>query len=192
MRRQVEFSRSLIAVLLVTALTGCSGDDAGRPGDADKPRGGLLEEVVSSIGEQGEGKGEAEETTVERVSEKNDGAESEDSVSETPSLIYTRKYFDYRVRKSADPFQPLLSEGQQLEGLSLNTLMLTGIMWEDRLGMVVMEDNKGRGYPLRVGDKLAGARLVAIREDAAVFRVVEFGVVHNVVKELFLRGERPI
>jgi hypothetical protein len=58
--------------------------------------------------------------------------------------------------------------------------------------MAVMEDNRGRGYMMKVGDKIAGANLVAIRKDAAVFRVVEFGVVHNVVKELFVKEELPI
>jgi len=184
----------LISILLAVGLTGCAGKGAEKPdgGETGAPHGGLLEEVVSSISGSGDERGQDRQASVERSVERIDREDTEEVTVDAPSLIYTRRYYDYRVRNGKDPFHPLLSEGQQLEGLSLNALMLTGIMWDDSVGMVVMEDSKGRGYPLHVGDKLAGARLVAIREDAAVFRVVEFGMVHNVVKELFLEEERPI
>jgi hypothetical protein len=76
--------------------------------------------------------------------------------------------------------------------MTLSSLILTGILWNEQQSMIIMEDRRGMGYPMRVGDRLAGARLVAIREDAAVFRVVEFGEIHSVVKELFMAEERPI
>jgi hypothetical protein len=132
-----------------------------------------------------------EQEGVQPSSTAGQGAGRDLEKSESPSLIYTRKYYNYRTTKSQDPFQPLLREGERMEGLSLNTLILTGIMWDNQNSMVVMEDSRGKGYSMRVGDRLAGAKLVAIRKDAAVFRVVEFGEVHSVVKELFVK-ERPI
>ncbi len=117
---------------------------------------------------------------------------SEGREPQAPSLIYTREYYSYMTRKTKDPFQPLLQEGGEMEGLTLNALTLTGILWDKESSMAVMEDSRGRGYMMKVGDKIAGANLVAIRRDAAVFRVVEFGVIHNVVKELFVKEELPI
>ena len=109
-----------------------------------------------------------------------------------PELAYTRRYYAYRSAKHRDPFEPLLTEGGEVDGITLSALTLTGILWDAEESLIVLEDSRGRGYPLRVGDRLAGARLVAVRKDAAVFRVVEFGESRSIVKELFTAEETPI
>jgi len=176
-----------LAVLFFLALViaGCLGDD--------DPAGGSGRPAGGGIVRNGAG-------TVREVSPASSGRESEEGARlaqgvdrpRTPSLIYTRSYYVYTVRDSHDPFEPLLIEGGTGEGLTLSALILTGILWDDRESMIVLEDNRGIGYPMRVGDRLAGAQLVAIREDAAVFQVVEFGEVHSVVKELIVEEESPL
>ncbi len=173
----------LLAVWIITL--GCSGDGAGVGGDDSQ--GKSAGQVAGDTGKRGTGDVSASGAGVAGDEPGEPGADE----PEAPSLVYTRTYYSYRVARSQDPFQPLLREGEKMDGLSLHTLILTGILWDDEQSMVVLEDSRGMGYSLRVGDRLAGAKLVAIREDAAVFRVVEFGEVHSVVKELFVK-EKPI
>jgi hypothetical protein len=160
-------------------LVGCTGDGDNNGGFSDH----LQESIIQGISALS---GEDQVEEVENVST----ARPEGGISEADTKDI--KFRAYRIRKERDPFQPLLTEGGEMLGLTLSAMILTGILWDDQQSLAVMEDNRGRGYLLRVGDEIAGARLVAIRKDAAVFRVVEFGVVHSVEKELFIEEERPI
>jgi len=185
-----------LASILITSvgLAGYTEKKDNQTGIADDLQGSFFQEIIAWFSGSGDGRGEEEIGLASAAAkeEESDRLTPEEGEQQSPSLIYTREYYSYRVRKNRDPFQPLLTEGGQMEGLTLNALTLTGILWDSQNSMAVMEDARGRGYMMKVGDKIAGARLVAIRKDAAVFRVVEFGVVHNIVKELFVKKDLPI
>lgn len=182
----------IIALSVFSGIAGCSSDVQDQSDATGSLRKGITAGVPEVLaGEEGgeaqvSGGSSGDREPTDRPAGKDD-AETDES-----SLVYTREYYSYGVRNKKDPFQPLLTRGGQLEGLTLNELVLTGILWGEDRSLVVLEDSQGRGFLLQVGDKIAGARLVAIREDAAVFRVVEFGVVHNVEKKLFIQEEKPI
>jgi len=190
MKETAELMKRIFPVIILSVIAGLSGCADDESNVADRIQNGIVE-GVSTMMEGSEGEETSAGSAAVRKAEESP-VEPGEPDSDGTSLIYTREYYTYRVRKKKDPFLPLLTEGGQLEGLTLNEMTLTGILWGEDRSLVVMEDSKGRGYMMQVGDKIAGAKLVAIREDAAVFRVVEFGVVHNIEKKLFIQEEKPI
>jgi hypothetical protein len=174
-------------LVVIVLLPGCGGGDA--PAVRSQAGiGGMAGQVATPAPSREPG----ESAPDTGLSAPAGGGTEAPRVEDRPELVYTRRYYAYRPARKGDPFEPLLTEGGEVEGLSLGALTLTGILWDEEESMIVLEDSRGRGYPLRIGDSLAGARLVAIRKDAAVFRVLEYGEVHSVVKELFVAEERPI
>jgi hypothetical protein len=182
-----------IGMLLASVcLSGCSGKAEETPAvarPAQEPPGQGIPASGTAPGDVVKRTAPRGGTATGQVPEKPTDNSDEESAS---SLVYTREYYSYRTRRGEDPFVPLLTEEGELKGLTLSMLSLTGVLWNDQQSLAVMEDSHGRGYLLKVGDQIAGARLVAIRKDAAVFRVVEFGVVHNIEKDLFVEEERPL
>jgi hypothetical protein len=86
--------------------------------------------------------------------------------------------FHYNSGGKRDPFVPLITKNSDDRAPSIASLTLTGIIWNRNESLAVLEDTKGMGYPMRVGDRLGNATLVGIRDDAVIFRVVLYGVVH--------------
>jgi len=182
--------RAIVLLTLAVAWSfGCGGKTEGTTEGAK----GLVQEMSSMLNKGDEG-GHGGDIHVpgkgkgEKVAESAGGGEGRLN----RPLIYTRTYYSYRVSKKHDPFQPLIAEGEEGGGISLSTLVLTGILWNNQQSVAVMEDSRGMGYPLRVGDSIAGAKLVAIRRDAVVFRVRQYGEIHSVVKELVVEKEKPL
>ena len=104
------------------------------------------------------------------------------------SVPYTRP-FHYQARARRDPFIPLVSEGVDSDIPSIASLTLTGVIWNHYESLAILEDQRGLGYPLRVGDRIGNATLVGIKTDAAIFRVVLFGVVHMHTLKLEFKEE---
>jgi len=115
---------------------------------------------------------------------------AEDIAEPTPiiSLPYTRP-FRYQARGRRDPFIPLVSKGTDGDIPSIASLTLTGVIWNRNESLAVLEDKKGLGYPMRVGDRIGNATLVGIKNDAAIFRVVLFGEVHMHTLKLQFKEE---
>jgi hypothetical protein len=86
--------------------------------------------------------------------------------------------FHYPDMGRRDPFIPLVSSGKDQGIPSITSLTLSGVIWDARESLALLEDAEGQGYPMRVGDRLGSATLVGIREDAAIFRIVIYGEVH--------------
>ncbi|GEM_PF-4523074 len=95
-----------------------------------------------------------------------------------PIRVPLLRPFRYNDMGRRDPFIPLLSQDIDENAPSVASLTLTGIIWDHQKSLAVLEDTKGRGYPMRVGDRLGNATLVGVRNDAAIFRVVLYGEVH--------------
>ncbi|MFQ6104730.1 MAG: hypothetical protein ACE5OP_10620 [Candidatus Glassbacteria bacterium] len=86
--------------------------------------------------------------------------------------------FRYHRKGRRDPFIPLMNTEGDETIPSVASLKLTGVIWNHGESLAVLEDSKGVGYPMRVGDRLGNATLIGIKENSVVFRVVLYGEVH--------------
>jgi hypothetical protein len=91
-----------------------------------------------------------------------------------------------------DPFEPLTIAGSMDSGPRFETLRLTGVfLGAPGNSLVVLEDPSRLGHFLRVGESIAGARLIQIMPDAAVFEVEEYGTARREVLRLERSEEMP-
>jgi hypothetical protein len=76
----------------------------------------------------------------------------------------------YEPKGRRDPFEPLeIALG--VNGLTVSSTRLTGIIWGQGQTLALLEGADGIGYILRAGDTLGDGRLVEIGADSAVFAV---------------------
>jgi hypothetical protein len=91
-----------------------------------------------------------------------------------------------------DPFDPLTVQSASDAGPRFETLRLTGVfLGSPGNSLAVLEDPSRRGHFLRVGEGIAGARLIQILPDAAVFEVEEYGTARREVLRLERSEEKP-
>ena len=91
-----------------------------------------------------------------------------------------------------DPFDPLTVEGSVNAEPRFETLRLTGVfLGAPGNSLVVLEDPSRLGHFMRVGERIAGARLIQIMPDAAVFEVEEYGTARREVLRLERSEEIP-
>ena len=91
-----------------------------------------------------------------------------------------------------DPFNPLTIAGSIDSGPRFETLRLTGVfLGAPGNSLVVLEDPSRLGHFMRVGETIAGARLIQIMPDAAVFEVEEYGTARREVLRLERSEEMP-
>jgi hypothetical protein len=97
--------------------------------------------------------------------------------------------FVYNAKGRRDPFIPLITKGSDETAPSLASLMLTGLIWNRNDKLAILEDPAGRGYPLRIGDRLGSATLVDIRDNSVLFKVLLYGEVHMHTLKLIRKEE---
>lgn len=107
---------------------------------------------------------------------------------EEPSRHPALAPFIYNAKGRRDPFIPLLTKGDETTP-SLSSLVLTGLIWNRNEKLAILEDPTGKGYPMRIGDRLGSATLVDIRDDSVVFKVVFYGEVHMHTLKLIRKEE---
>lgn len=106
-----------------------------------------------------------------------------------PAIALEPAIYDTGARR--DPFDPLTLESG-LSGPRFETLRLTGVfLGAPGNSLVVLEDPTRRGHFLRLGEEIAGARLIQILPESAVFEVEEYGAVRREVLRLERNEERP-
>jgi len=92
-----------------------------------------------------------------------------------------RPTYVYDVKGRRDPFRPLIEPrvkavktGQKagLAALEVNEIKLSGIIWEQRGFLALVEAPDGKGYVLRVNDTIGGdARVSKITPESVTFEV---------------------
>jgi hypothetical protein len=93
-------------------------------------------------------------------------------------------YF-YRSRAKRDPFEPLVSEEEEMDTLlSLGNAELVGIIQEGEERVALVKDARGRGFILRKGDKVKGGSVYEITDDSVVFLLVDYGIKRKVVLKM--------
>jgi hypothetical protein len=94
--------------------------------------------------------------------------------------VFKRKRYTYRSMDRDDPFKSLVVEthgGADDDAmLDPTALKLVGIMVIDRERVALIEDARGFGYVVRVGDRVHRGRIVAIGEETLTIRHDLYGV----------------
>lgn len=100
-------------------------------------------------------------------------------------VLYEREVFDYRRAGRPDPFRSLLRDPEL--GLRFEDLGLVGVLHDarpDRSVAVLTQKGSSRRIRARVGDRIGGIRIVAIRPRSVDVVVEEFGVARRETLEL--------
>jgi Tfp pilus assembly protein PilP len=102
-----------------------------------------------------------------------------------PAPAPTTPEYVYETKNRRDPFRPLIQPKKveakgttkpksEREGLQVAELKLAGIVWERSGAYALVETPTGKGYVLRVNDRIGedfGARVAKITPDAVTFEV---------------------
>lgn len=110
-----------------------------------------------------------------------------DANSERVRAIRTNDYF-YQSWGRPDLFAALVTgefePGEAAELVDINAAKLVGVMWGPTDQFALVEDGTGNGYILRVGDRIAHGRVLAIQKTSLVASVSLYGITNRVVLRL--------
>lgn len=105
-------------------------------------------------------------------------ADSNQPQTETKIKLRENSYF-YRAYNRRDPFQSLIVgefvSDKKMETVDISRVVLVGIVRGELDRFALLEDDKGFGYILRVGDQVKNGAVVAIGDESMVARVTNFG-----------------
>lgn len=104
---------------------------------------------------------------------------------DTSMAVYRREVFRYSRAGRPDPFRSLLQNSDL--GMRLDDLTLRGVVYHsDPEQSVAVLSRRGVNRPIRakVGDRIGGVRIVAIRPRAVDVVLEEFGVARRASLEL--------
>ncbi|MGE5179345.1 MAG: hypothetical protein ACM3PF_09655, partial [Bacteroidota bacterium] len=94
------------------------------------------------------------------------GAAVEAPKSLDASALFAREQFIYSADGRRDPFQSLLEGKFQTTGdgalVDVGDIHLVGIMWGSADKFALVEDSRGRGFVLRVGDPVVNGYISGI------------------------------
>lgn len=146
----------IIALCLLLSLCACQKESASPPSSPSPPSPPRLGPVTSPASPT--------------------AAPAEKSSPPAATTAYT-----YEPRGRPDPFQPLITpemEGKGgkkgREGLAVSDLKLTGIIWDKKEYVALVEAPDGLGYVLKVNDRIgASSRVARISSDSVIFEVKE-------------------
>jgi len=110
-------------------------------------------------------------------------------------LLLSRPKFLYSSLGSRDPFMSLVSGEFHGEGniglISVGDMELVGILWGSKERLAMVEDGRGRGYVLRVGDAVLDGVVKDITKDSIVIAQTFYGETQTVIIKMTSKeGER--
>jgi Tfp pilus assembly protein PilP len=110
-------------------------------------------------------------------------------------LLLSRPKFLYSSLGNRDPFMSLVSgefHGEGIIGLiSVGDMELVGILWGSKERLAMVEDSRGRGYVLRVGDAVLDGVVKDITTDSIVIAQTFYGETQTVIIKMTRKeGER--
>jgi hypothetical protein len=147
------------------------------------------EELFEEIAQLAEAKtdGEAEETIVRRAREANP-----DTNEEPPEQyeIVRERMNAYTATYLRDPFYSLISADRDLPNklLDISRGKMVGSVWGEKSIIALLEDDAGRSYALKAGDKIVNGKVVSVSPASVTFSVTVFGLTKNVTLELADEG----
>jgi len=98
-----------------------------------------------------------------------------------------RETYTYNPMNRRDPFVPLVTkEGYMATAGALNTedLALIGTMWGSTGRVALVKDSGEKGYVLKPGDRVAGGKVLEVKEDAVIFEINAYGTISRMTLRL--------
>jgi len=110
-------------------------------------------------------------------------------------LLMSRPKFLYSSLGNRDPFMSLVSGEFHGEGniglISVGDMELVGILWGSKERLAMVEDSRGRGYVLRVGDAVMDGVVRDITKDSIAIAQTFYGETQTVIIKMTRKeGER--
>jgi hypothetical protein len=89
-----------------------------------------------------------------------------------------------------DPFRSLVSdEGRIARLLEVSSALMVGSVWGESGIIALLEDDSGRSFALKVGDRVVNGRVVSVTPATVTFSITVFGLTRSVTLELAEEGE---
>jgi len=100
----------------------------------------------------------------------------------------TRAYTASYLR---DPFYSLMAseEARPTKLLDISRAKMVGSVWGETGIIALLEDDRGRSYALRVGDKVVNGKVTAVTPGSVTFSITVFGMTKQVTLEIAEEGE---
>ena len=97
----------------------------------------------------------------------------------------------YTANFLRDPFQSLIARDERAPSklLDVSSARMVGSVWGDSGIIALLEDEFGRSYALKVGDKVVNGRVISVTPASATFSITVFGLTRSVTLELAEEGE---
>jgi len=110
-------------------------------------------------------------------------------------ILLSRPKFLYSSLGNRDPFMSLVSGEFHGEGniglISVGDMELVGILWGSKERLAMVEDSRGRGYVLRVGDAVMDGVVRDITKDSIAIAQTFYGETQTVIIKMTRKeGER--
>jgi hypothetical protein len=109
--------------------------------------------------------------------------ESSDAVRKT-LRAYTASFL-------RDPFYSLVAAGKEIPTklLDVSSAKMVGSVWGESGIIALLEDEAGRSYALKVGDRVVNGRVTSVTPASVTFSISVFGLIRSVTLELAEEGE---
>jgi len=90
-----------------------------------------------------------------------------------------------------DPFYSLVQAGKDRPAkmLDIGRAKMVGSVWGESGIIALLEDDSGRSYALKVGDKVMNGRTISVTPASVTFSLTMFGITKTVTLELAEEGE---
>lgn len=145
----------------------------------------LLEEVARMA--QADAQGGSEEVHPQEATE---AAVSPQAEPEEQHEVVRERLDAYTASYLRDPFYSLISADRDLPNklLDISRGKMVGSVWGEKSIIALLEDEAGRSYALKAGDKIVNGKVVSVSPASVTFSVTVFGLTKNVTLELAEEG----
>lgn len=104
--------------------------------------------------------------------------------------IVRQRMSAYTASYLRDPFYSLISADRDMPAklLDISRGKMVGSVWGEKSIIALLEDEAGRSYALKAGDKIVNGKVVSVSPASVTFSVTVFGLTKNVTLELADEG----
>ena len=107
------------------------------------------------------------------------------------TTVFRKEVRAYTATFLRDPFHSLIQAGKEHVGklLDVGRAIMVGSVWGESGIIALLEDDTGRSFALRVGDRVENGRVIAVTPASVTFSITTFGITKTVTLELAEEGE---